>query len=84
MWPRLKMPCKNVYFFIYSDRAILYKKKGKQTYAKLDYCYYCKRGFSARISKHLMNTHTQENKVQRAKLGGDQEKKAYSIQTSRS
>ena len=55
------------------------------TYAKVDYCYYCKQGFSARISKYLKSMQKREDEVKRARLSGDKENRhiLYKLQCLR-
>lgn len=45
----------------------VYTKAGAgRNYSKADYCYYCSKMYSSKISKHLLNSHADRASVQEA------------------
>jgi len=44
------------------------KDDGKRDYKKINYCLYCHRAFTSKISAHYMNIHADEERVRKALL----------------
>lgn len=43
-------------------------KDNKRNYSKDDYCFYCKKKFTSKISKHILTVHSEETEVAQAIL----------------
>lgn len=50
---------------LYFAVSVSLKSDGSK-YRKVEYCLYCKQGFSSRISKHYMAAHKDKEEVQKA------------------
>ncbi|GFN83295.1 Zinc finger protein 271 [Plakobranchus ocellatus] len=47
----------------FKNITVPYTEKGKRMYRKADFCKYCERMYSSKISKHYLNCHMKETKV---------------------